>query len=1276
MTVCLYKCLTAAGLQRYYARFTLMGVYQAAHLSALRMEDYPLLGVCSMEDRARLFQLVQLVKSHDLTSLTYDNVGMYNESDYEGGDEMFPLNNCSLGPDGYGNRDGDGRHNNDKSQNRSDDPVPEKASATPIQLRLCSRSALVCDLGQSKNSTLNERSCSGDHHNGESIKQRITQETSVFNSHIRSVPKSQTCNKPFAQRKRKTSSWKKNCPVYVTKPIPVYEAKRTADYNYGLPLSSHPAAKHVEGRRISVCVRKRPLTNAECRRGEADVVTTPSAECVVVHESKEAVDLREYILQHRFHFDQVFGEGSSNEEVYQKTAYPLVQHMLSGGKATCFAYGQTGAGKTHTMLGSSPGGNGLYALAVQDIFTYLSSTCASLLVYVSFFEIYCGHLYDLLGHRKRLFAREDGKKVVHILGLREVRVDSVSSLLEIISQGSAERTQGTSGVNPLSSRSHALLQIQLRDFNQKIAGRMFFVDLAGSERASDACEPNKLSRMEGAEINQSLLALKECIRSLDKEESHTPFRQSKLTQVLKDSFVGDSMTCMIANISPGHSATEHTLNTLRYADRVKELRGQSGLMGRRRINNNVSQFDKKTPSGSIRDRRNAGTSKNAKSENKVKNFRTKISTRAHPWDAVLCSTPKKNPYAEEALPRDGKDIEFQHISPVRGCLAQNEGPEVRQDGKTEIDVHSNCVSGKHTRAEGMFGQQNGKGGIWDALTVSKRESGFYQTEKEAMKWRQREEQEWIEMRTRAERSRDTCRMDKLLHKAGDNYEKVKHLREYHQQLQQFSPSPSSSLVHPLSSSTSPRFSTSTQGHPSSSMHSSHFSLLTHKYPCLEKTSEVQTETSANSQENIPKGDICERQSKMVTDAAGRATIRKEDERLGGRKGNTKNTETHLLGSNVSDDRRDEELQRLETRGSVWRLKQKGMSDYSRNPLFDSPLLQAIAERPLSPICVDTRKMHVLPQVDTHGDSVSHIMDPLCVSQLHVDQQASLGPCIQRDKSSTCIFSTKNESEIYNSQETRKDCPCYVEKEEKMVNDSYAKFDLPLLELPHSKNFKMDTSSTLNTSTGALHHPQRYVSGKGKNNPSFLEGHDSSEKKEPTVERNTAASMRKPWTTSFIQSIECSDSHFSNSALEYAHETVSKSFSNISEQQLEPLSGNLNLAQSNYCNCSKFVAEPNNSAKLSDGEKSNQQITMERMHHARLCIIEAHMEQLKEMKHLCHKEGELLCQQHDLVFVEFVNKLVEILDRKAHSVNNMRAQLMAYLKSNHDTTQEEDENAVF
>ncbi|XP_053155756.1 kinesin-like protein KIF24 isoform X2 [Hemicordylus capensis] len=256
-----------------------------------------------------------------------------------------------------------------------------------------------------------------------------------------------------------------------------------------------------------------------------------------------------------------------------KTAHPLIQHIFNGGNATCFAYGQTGAGKTYTMIGTHQN-PGLYALAARDIFGQLetSPTRKDLHVWISFYEIYCGQLYDLLNGRKRLFAREDSKHIVQIVGLREVQVDTVSLLLEVILKGGKERSTGATGVNSDSSRSHAIIQIQIKDTSNRVFGRISFIDLAGSERAADARDSDKQTKMEGAEINQSLLALKECIRALDQEHSHTPFRQSKLTQVLKDSFIGNSKTCMIANVSPSHIATEHTLNTLRYADRVKELK--------------------------------------------------------------------------------------------------------------------------------------------------------------------------------------------------------------------------------------------------------------------------------------------------------------------------------------------------------------------------------------------------------------------------------------------------------------------------------------------------------------------------------------------------------------------------------------------------------------------------------------------------------------------------------------------------------------------------------
>lgn len=192
-------------------------------------------------------------------------------------------------------------------------------------------------------------------------------------------------------------------------------------------------------------------------------------------------------------------------------------------------------------------------------------------MWISFYEIYCGKLHDLLNERQQLFAREDAKQNVNIVGLQEKRVTNVHSLLQIIEFGSSVRVSGVTGANADSSRSHAILQIQLKD-GERLHGKISFIDLAGSERGADTLEQNKQTRMDGAEINKSLLALKECIRALDQDKRHTPFRGSKLTMVLKDSFTGNCRTVMIGNISPALTNCEHTLNTLRYADRVKELK--------------------------------------------------------------------------------------------------------------------------------------------------------------------------------------------------------------------------------------------------------------------------------------------------------------------------------------------------------------------------------------------------------------------------------------------------------------------------------------------------------------------------------------------------------------------------------------------------------------------------------------------------------------------------------------------------------------------------------
>lgn len=193
-------------------------------------------------------------------------------------------------------------------------------------------------------------------------------------------------------------------------------------------------------------------------------------------------------------------------------------------------------------------------------------------IWISFYEIYCGKLYDLLNDRQQLYAREDAKQNVNIVGLQEKKITGVQSLMQIIEFGSSVRITGVTGANMDSSRSHAILQISLKDSHNKIHGKISFIDLAGSERGADVVDSNKQTRIDGAEINKSLLALKECIRALDQDKRHTPFRGSKLTLVLKDSFTGNCRTLMIGNISPCAASCEHTLNTLRYADRVKELK--------------------------------------------------------------------------------------------------------------------------------------------------------------------------------------------------------------------------------------------------------------------------------------------------------------------------------------------------------------------------------------------------------------------------------------------------------------------------------------------------------------------------------------------------------------------------------------------------------------------------------------------------------------------------------------------------------------------------------
>ncbi|CAB1352199.1 unnamed protein product [Coregonus sp. 'balchen'] len=337
-----------------------------------------------------------------------------------------------------------------------------------------------------------------------------------------------------------------------------------------------------EEHRICVCVRARPLNKKELTMKDLDVITIPSKDVVMVHEPKQKVDLTRYLENQTFRFDYAFDDSTDNDMVYRFTARPLVETIFERGMATCFAYGQTGSGKTHTMGGDFSGKNqdcskGIYALAARDVFLMLKKPNYKKLdlnVFATFFEIYSGkasEVFDLLNRKAKLRVLEDGKQQVQVVGLQERDVKCTEDVLKLIEVGNSCRTSGQTSANAHSSRSHAVFQIILRR-RGKMHGKFSLIDLAGNERGADTSSADRQTRLEGAEINKSLLALKECIRALGRNKPHTPFRASKLTQVLRDSFIGEnSRTCMIATISPGMASCENTLNTLRYANRVKEF---------------------------------------------------------------------------------------------------------------------------------------------------------------------------------------------------------------------------------------------------------------------------------------------------------------------------------------------------------------------------------------------------------------------------------------------------------------------------------------------------------------------------------------------------------------------------------------------------------------------------------------------------------------------------------------------------------------------------------
>ncbi|CAK9169822.1 unnamed protein product [Ilex paraguariensis] len=354
-----------------------------------------------------------------------------------------------------------------------------------------------------------------------------------------------------------------------------------------------------KGVNVQVLLRCRPFSEEELRNNAPQVVTCNDYQ----REVAVSQNIAGKHIDRIFTFDKVFGPSAHQRDLYDQAVIPIVNEVLEGFNCTIFAYGQTGTGKTYTMEGeckrskSGPNGElppeaGVIPRAVKQIFDTLESQNAEYSVKVTFLELYNEEITDLLApeeisrvaledkQKKQLPLMEDGKGGVLVRGLEEEIVASSSEIFNLIERGSAKRRTAETLLNKQSSRSHSLFSITIHikeatpEGEELIkCGKLNLVDLAGSENISRSGAREGRAR-EAGEINKSLLTLGRVINALVEHLGHVPYRDSKLTRLLRDSLGGRTKTCIIATVSPAVHCLEETLSTLDYAHRAKNIKNK------------------------------------------------------------------------------------------------------------------------------------------------------------------------------------------------------------------------------------------------------------------------------------------------------------------------------------------------------------------------------------------------------------------------------------------------------------------------------------------------------------------------------------------------------------------------------------------------------------------------------------------------------------------------------------------------------------------------------
>ncbi|XP_054088962.1 kinesin-like protein unc-104 isoform X2 [Zeugodacus cucurbitae] len=348
---------------------------------------------------------------------------------------------------------------------------------------------------------------------------------------------------------------------------------------------------------VKVAVRVRPFNSREIGR-ESKCIIQMSGATTAITNPKVPINSSEAIKSFNFDYsywshDPRDAEFSTQEMVYKDIGEEMLQHSFDGYNVCIFAYGQTGAGKSYTMMGKQEEHQeGIIPMICKDLFNRIHDTETSELKYsveVSYMEIYCERVRDLLNPKNKgnLRVREHPLLGPYVEDLSKLAVTDYQDIHDLIDEGNKARTVAATNMNETSSRSHAVFTIfftqrrhdNMTDLTTEKVSKISLVDLAGSERA-DSTGAKGTRLKEGANINKSLTTLGKVISALaeiasknkkSKKADFIPYRDSVLTWLLRENLGGNSKTAMIAAISPADINYDETLSTLRYADRAKQI---------------------------------------------------------------------------------------------------------------------------------------------------------------------------------------------------------------------------------------------------------------------------------------------------------------------------------------------------------------------------------------------------------------------------------------------------------------------------------------------------------------------------------------------------------------------------------------------------------------------------------------------------------------------------------------------------------------------------------